>query len=94
MVLAGLAFTMAGGCPGRQCVLAGEGDADSAVFVCGMLAGAGFAHNFMLAAKPDLPGADGELIIGKVGVNGQVAVIIGIVVCCALGFFMREKSTA
>jgi YedE family putative selenium metabolism protein len=81
MVLAGLAFTMGGGCPGRQCALAGEGDADSAVFVCGMLAGAGFAHNFALAASQK-----------GVGVNGQVAVIIGIIVCCLLGVFMRDKS--
>jgi YedE family putative selenium metabolism protein len=81
MVLAGMAFTMAGACPGRQCVLAGEGDADSAMFVCGMLVGAGFAHNFSLAASPK-----------GVGVNGQIAVIVGILVCCALGFFMREKS--
>jgi hypothetical protein len=32
MVLAGLAFALAGGCPGRQLFLSGEGDGDSAVF--------------------------------------------------------------
>ncbi len=31
MVLAGLAFALAGGCPGRQLFLAGEGDGDAAV---------------------------------------------------------------
>jgi YedE family putative selenium metabolism protein len=50
MVLAGLAFALAGGCPGRQLFLAGEGDGDSAVFVFGMIVGAGFAHNFGLAS--------------------------------------------
>ena len=37
MVLAGLAFTLAGGCPGRQLFLSGEGDGDAAVFVIGMI---------------------------------------------------------
>jgi YedE family putative selenium metabolism protein len=32
MVLAGLAFALAGGCPGRQLFMSGEGDADAAVF--------------------------------------------------------------
>ena len=40
MVLAGLAFALAGGCPGRQLFLAGEGDGDSAIFVLGMVSGA------------------------------------------------------
>ena len=33
MTLAGLAFALAGGCPGRQLFLAGEGDGDAAVFL-------------------------------------------------------------
>jgi len=37
MVLAGLAFALAGGCPGRQLFLSGEGDGDAAVFVLGMI---------------------------------------------------------
>ncbi len=40
MILAGLSFTLAGGCPGRQIFLSGEGDADAAVFVMGMFVGA------------------------------------------------------
>ena len=52
MVLAGLAFALAGGCPGRQIFMAGEGDGDAAVFVLGMIVGAGFAHNFLLASSP------------------------------------------
>jgi hypothetical protein len=53
MVLAGLAFALAGGCPGRQLFLAGEGDGDAAVFVLGMIVGAGISHNFGLASSPD-----------------------------------------
>ncbi len=80
MVLAGLAFSLAGGCPGRQLFLAGEGDGDSAVFVLGMIVGAGFSHNFGLASSP-----------AGIGPHGIAAVIIGILVCLFIGFTMRKK---
>jgi len=80
MVLAGLAFALAGGCPGRQLFLAGEGDGDAAVFVLGMIVGAGFAHNFGLASSPK-----------GVGPHGITAVIIGLLVCLFIGFTMRKK---
>jgi YedE family putative selenium metabolism protein len=80
MVLAGLAFALAGGCPGRQLFLAGEGDGDAAVFVLGMIVGAGFAHNFGLASSPN-----------GVGPHGIAAVIIGLIVCLFIGFTMRKK---
>jgi YedE family putative selenium metabolism protein len=90
MVLAGLAFAMAGGCPGRQLFLAGEGDSDAGVFVLGMIVGAAFAHNFALAAVPDRV-VDGSLVVGGPGPNGQVAVVLGLVVCGGLGFLLRER---
>jgi len=80
MVLAGLAFCLAGGCPGRQLFLAGEGDGDAAVFVLGMIVGAGFSHNFGLASTPT-----------GVGPHGIAAVIIGMLVCLFIGFTMRKK---
>jgi len=80
MVVAGLAFALAGGCPGRQLFLAGEGDGDAAVFVLGMIVGAGFAHNFGLASSPK-----------GVGPHGIAAVIIGLLVCLFIGFTMRKK---
>jgi YedE family putative selenium metabolism protein len=79
MLLAGLAFTLAGGCPGRQVFLAGEGDGDSGVFVLGMIVGAGFAHNFSLASSPK-----------GVGLAGPFAVILGLAFCVFLGLAMRE----
>ncbi len=88
MVLAGLAFALAGGCPGRQLFLSGEGDGDASVFVLGMITGAAFAHNFALAAKPDNV-ADG--IVGGIGQYGQMAVLLGLLVCVVIGFTMREK---
>ena len=81
MVLAGLAFCLAGGCPGRQLFLAGEGDGDAAVFVWGMIVGAGFAHNFGLASSPK-----------GVGPHGVAAVIIGLAVCAFIGLTMRQKA--
>ncbi|MCX7965322.1 MAG: YedE family putative selenium transporter [Syntrophorhabdaceae bacterium] len=80
MLLAGLAFTLAGGCPGRQLFLAGEGDGDAAVFVFGMILGAAISHNFGLASSPD-----------GIGPYGIHAVIIGILVCLFIGFTMRKK---
>ncbi len=90
MILAGLAFALAGGCPGRQLFLSGEGDTDSSMFVIGMIVGAGFAHNFLLAAKPDKIVAE-VLQVGGPGFNGQIAVVIGLIFCVILGFTMREK---
>lgn len=81
MVLAGLSFVLAGGCPGRQIFLAGEGDGDAAVFVLGMIFGAAFSHNFGLASSP-----------AGVGPNGIAGVIVGLVVCLSIGFTMRKKA--
>ncbi len=88
MVLAGLAFALAGGCPGRQLFMSGEGDGDAGVFVLGMFTGAAFAHNFNLAARPD------NVATGTVGGPspwGMAAVMVGLLVCVLLGFAMREK---
>ncbi len=90
MVLAGLAFALSGGCPGRQLILSGEGDTDSGVFVIGMIVGAAFAHNFLLAAGVDKL-VDDVLQVGGPGLNGQIAVGIGLAFCLVLGFTMRER---
>ena len=79
MVLAGLAFTLAGGCPGRQMFLSGEGDADSAMFISGMLVGAGVAHTYNIASSAAGPGVFGPFIV-----------VTGIVVCAVIGLTMRE----
>jgi len=81
MALAGLAFALAGGCPGRQLFLAGEGDGDAAVFVIGMIVGAGIAHNFGLASSPQ-----------GVGPHGIAGVVVGFAACLAIGFTMRKSA--
>jgi hypothetical protein len=82
MVLSGLAFTLAGACPGRQVVLSGTGDGDAFIFVLGMLFGAAFAHNWTLASTAKGPGA-----------YGPTAVVVGLVFCILVGLTMREKKT-
>lgn len=80
MVLSGLAFCLAGGCPGRQLFMAGEGDGDAAIFVLGMVFGAAFSHNFGLASTPK-----------GVGPYGIAAVVIGMLVCLFIGFTMKKR---
>jgi YedE family putative selenium metabolism protein len=80
MALSGLAFVLAGGCPGRQLFLSGEGDGDAAIFATGMIVGAGFAHNFSMASSAAGPGAYGPIIV-----------VIGVIFCIVIGFTMREK---
>lgn len=80
MVLAGLAFALAGGCPGRQLFLAGEGDGDAAVFVWGMIIGAAVSHNFGLASSP-----------AGVGLHGIPAVVVGMAVCVFIGLTMKRQ---
>lgn len=75
MVTAGLAFALAGGCPGRQLFMAGEGDNDAAIFAVGIIVGAALAHNFGTASS----GAG-------IGPHGAMAAIGGLVVCIAIGF--------
>jgi len=90
MMLSGIAYTLAGGCPGRQLFLSGEGDSDAGVFVLGMITGAALAHNFNLAAKPDFL-VDGVLTVGGLSSFGMIAVLLGLVICLLIGFTMREK---
>ena len=80
MALAGLAFSLAGGCPGRQLFLAGEGDGDAAIFVLGMIVGAAFSHNFGLASFPQ-----------GIGPHGIAAVVVGLIVCLFVGFTMKKQ---
>lgn len=83
MALAGLAFVLAGGCPGRQLFLSGEGDMDAAIFATGMIVGAAIAHNFAMASSPK-----------GVGAFGPAAVVIGLLFCLVIGFTQRDKVSA
>lgn len=78
MAVVGIAAVLAGGCPLRQLILAGEGDTDAVLTVFGMVVGAAFAHNFGLAASP-----------AGLSTNGRVAVISSIVILAIIGFGHR-----
>lgn len=72
-LLMGIGCVLLGGCPLRQMILSGEGNADSAVAILGLVAGAAFAHNFGLASS------------GKgATLNGQIAVVVCLVVVIAI----------
>ena len=83
MLLAGFGCVLLGGCPLRQLVLSGEGNADSAVTVLGLLVCAAFAHNFGLASS-----GEGPTGAGKAAVVIGIAVVTGI---ACLNTFKKEN---
>jgi YedE family putative selenium metabolism protein len=70
MALVGLTGVLAGGCPVRQIVMAGEGNGDALLGAAGILAGGALAHNLGLVSS----GAGST-------VPGRAAVVIGLVFC-------------
>ena len=92
MYAVGFAAVLAGGCPLRQLILAGQGASDSAVTVLGMFAGAAAAHNFGLAASGTaLNAGTQEVVAGAVPMNGKVAVILCIIVCFVIAFTNKRS---
>ncbi len=79
MATVGLGAVLLGGCPLRQCVLAGEGDADAVMAFLGMLVGAAFAHNWGIASSPAGPTA-----------NGEIATVVALVVMSIIGYIGAE----
>lgn len=94
MYAVGFAAVLAGGCPLRQLILAGQGSSDAAVTVLGLFAGAAICHNFKLASSGTAMNAETkELVLGAATPNGKVALIICIVVLFVIGFTCkREKA--
>lgn len=92
MYAVGFAAVLAGGCPLRQLILAGQGASDSAVTVLGMFVGTALSHNFGLAASATAVDAGTqEIIAGSVPLNGKIAVVICIVVCFIIAFFNKRS---
>lgn len=82
----GFAGVLAGGCPLRQIILAGQGSSDAAVTFLGLLVGAAFCHNFGLASS-----AASAEAAGGPSMAGKVAVILCILVTFIIGFYPRKK---
>lgn len=94
MYAVGFAATLAGGCPLRQLVLAGQGSSDAAMTVVGMFVGAAICHNFALASSGTATNAEtGELVLGAATPGGKVAVIICIVVLFIIAFAGNKRKT-
>ena len=96
MYVVGFAAVLAGGCPLRQLILAGQGSSDSAVTFLGMLLGAAFAHNFNLvgsAAKAAT--ATDAAVPGGPTMPGKIAVIVCIVLLFVIAATnLRRKKEA
>lgn len=78
-LLMGFGCVLLGGCPLRQMILSGEGNADSGVAILGLAAGAAFCHNFGLASS-----AKGATPAGQIAVIACLAVVFAI--ACANTF--------
>lgn len=90
----GFAAVLLGGCPLRQVVLAGSGSSDAVMTVIGMFTGAALAHNFKLAASPAVAENLEKGIkasAGGPGINGQIFVIVSILVLFAVAFYGIKK---
>ncbi len=97
MYAVGFAGTLAGGCPLRQMVLAGQGSCDASVTFLGMLIGAAFAHNFNLAgAAATVATAEKAATAGGPSTAGQVVLVAGIVVLFVIAAtnLRRRKAAA
>jgi len=92
MYLVGFAAVLAGGCPMRQLILAGQGSSDSAVTVLGMLVGAACAHNFGLAGAAAAAATEtAPATAGGPSAAGQIAVIALIAVMFVIAFTNQKK---
>lgn len=91
----GFAATLAGGCPVRQMVLAGQGSGDAAITFVGMLVGAAFAHNFGLASAASAAAtAEKEAVVGGPTVTGQIFLVCCIAVLFVLAYVnIRKQKT-
>lgn len=71
LLLVGLTGAFAGGCPVRQIVMTGEGNADAFMTVAGITVGGALAHNFGLVSS-----AAGPTPAGKTVVIGGIVVTL------------------
>lgn len=92
MYVVGFAAVLAGGCPLRQLVLAGQGSSDSAITFLGLLVGAAVCHNFGLVGAAAKAATDTEAaVVGGPATAGKIAIMVCIVVLFAIGFVKKEK---
>ncbi|NOY14146.1 MAG: YedE-related selenium metabolism membrane protein [Deltaproteobacteria bacterium] len=83
MLLVGAISVLISGCPFRQLIKAGEGDADAGLVVIGMLLGAGLVQSWQIAATS-----------AGVSLYGKVAVVAGLAFFLLNLLLFRDRSTA
>ena len=83
MLLVGSVSVLIGGCPFRQLIKAGEGDADAGLVVIGMFLGAGLVQSWQLAGTA-----------AGVPIYGKVAVVLGMAFILLNLLFFRERAVA
>jgi YedE family putative selenium metabolism protein len=83
--LVGFCGALAGGCPVRQTVMAGEGNGDALVTAAGILAGGALAHTLGTAAVAATTEA-----AGGVPLAGKAAVSAGWLLCALYGWSMTR----
>lgn len=83
LVLVGLTGAFAGGCPVRQVVMTGEGNADAFMTVAGIAVGGALAHNFGIVSSAAGPTS-----------AGKTAVVAGIVISLAFAAWITRASRA
>ena len=81
MLLVGMISVLIGGCPFRQLIKSGEGDADAGLVVIGMLIGAGLVQSWQIAGTT-----------AGVGLYGQLAVMAGLAFVLLNMLLYRERS--
>lgn len=93
MYAVGFAAVLAGGCPLRQLILAGQGSSDAAVTVLGLFVGAALCHNLGLASSGTALNAEtNEIVAGAATPAGKAAVIICIIVCFIIAFTNKREN--
>lgn len=81
MGIVGLAAVLAGGCPLRQLILTGEGNADAFATILGTIFGASIMHNFGWAASTN-----------GVTAGGQVMVVVVWIILLLIGFTVTRQA--
>lgn len=80
MMLVGVISVLIGGCPFRQLIKSGEGDADAGLVVVGMLLGGGLVQAWQIAGTSS-----------GVSLYGKVAVMAGFIFVLSNLLFFREQ---
>lgn len=83
MALVGWISIIIGGCPFRQLIKAGEGDADAGLVVVGMFIGGALAQSWGIAATA-----------AGVSLYGKVSILLGFALVAAASLFFRQRNAA